>query len=156
MYHFTECGLDYVWLRNGFARKETPRGVMTKIQNIDGLHAAIGQWIVRNPACIRGREVRFLRSMLGLSQHTMARLLGQSRASVARWEGAPDVSIPAGSDRWLRIVYTKRAQGDKAVCELVDLLTDLDLLPDSGASDSRDAKFKDDDGWRSAPLRFGH
>lgn len=148
MHHYRDCGLDYVWLRNGFEYRDSPHGRLVKINDRDGLHGAIARWIVTNPARLRGQEVRFLRSMLGLSQEGFGKLLDQSRASVARWEGEPDKAITAGSDRWLRVVYAKRAEGDNAVCKLVDLLTELDELK-NGKGAVREARFKDDarDGW---------
>lgn len=150
MYHFKECGLDYVWLRNGFEFRDSSRGRLVKVNNVDKLHAAIARWIVRNPARLRGQEVRFLRSMLGLSQEGLGKLLCQSRASIARWEGSRTKAIPQGSDHWLRIVYAKKAEGDKGVCRLVALLTDLDELK-HGKVQIREARFRDGDvGWRAA------
>lgn len=145
MHHYKDCGLDYVWLRDGFEYRDTPRGRMVRVHDVNGLHVAIARWIVSSPARLRGQEVRFLRSMLGLSQEGFGKLLRQSRATVARWEGDRDKMIPSGSDDWLRVVYTKRAEGDKAVCKLVDLLTELDELKNG----VREARFKEggSKGW---------
>lgn len=146
MHHYTDVGLDYIWLRNGFEYRDTPRGRMVRIHDRDGLHAAIAKWIVSNPARLRGQEVRFLRSMLGLSQDGLGRLVRQSRPTIARWEGMPNKPIPTGSDDWLRVVYVKRVEGDAAVCRLVDLLTDLDELQNGNV---REARFRDIEqgGW---------
>jgi putative transcriptional regulator len=46
-YHYTECGLDNIYLLNGFDPVETPRGKGVTIRNIDGLHRAIG----KRPVC---------------------------------------------------------------------------------------------------------
>lgn len=152
LYHFEGCGLDYVWLYNGFEYRDTQRGRVVRIRNLDGLHAAIARWVVNNPNKLRGQEVRFLRSMLGVSQEGLGKLLGQSRASVARWEGNRNKAIPPGSDHWLRVVYTKKAEGDTAVCQLVDLLTKLDEIK-HGKSSRREARFADGKiGWRETPL----
>ncbi len=150
MHHFTECGLDYVWLKNGFDLRDGPNGRSVRIKNIDGLHRAIARWIVQSPARIRGQEVKFLRSMLKLSQEGMGKAIGQSRASVARWEGEPNKVIPTGSNHWMRIVYAKKAQGDREMCELVDLLIELDELK-HGPAAPRQARFKDEAiGWAAA------
>lgn len=148
MHHYKDCGLDYVWLRNGFEYRDTSHGRLVRIHDMAGLHAAIARWIVLNPARLRGQEVRFLRSMLRLSQEGFGKLLDQSRATVARWEGEPNKAITVSSDRWLRVVYAKRAEGDDAVCKLVDLLTELDELK-NGRGAVREARFKDDarQGW---------
>jgi DNA-binding transcriptional regulator YiaG len=153
MYHYAECGLDYVWLRNGFEYRDTPRGRLVKINDVNGLHAAIAKWIVINPARLRGQEVRFLRSMLSLSQEGFGKLLRQSRPTIARWEGDKNKIIPQGSDDWLRLVYMKKTEGDAAVCKLMDLLTELDELK-NGRQSAREARFNDDKtkGWSESRL----
>ena len=45
-YHYTECGLDYVWLRNGFKRHETPYGSGVAITEADQLHKVIARAVV--------------------------------------------------------------------------------------------------------------
>lgn len=152
MYHYVGCGLDYVWLKDGFDYRDTTRGRLVRIHDRDGLHAAIARWVVSNPARIRGQEVRFLRSMLGLSQDGLGKLLNQTRVNIARWELARNKAIPAATDKWLRIVYTKRSEGDQAVCKLVDLLIGLDELQNGSDSQQRQARFSDDrqEGWRES------
>lgn len=153
--HYTDCGLDYIWLSNGFEHLDTECGRATQIKNREGLHAAIGRAIVNGPSRLRGQEVRYLRSMLGLSQEGLGKLLRQSRATVARWEGERTKPIPSGSDQWLRVVYTRKAEGDESVCKLVDLLTELDDLC-NGQPETRDTRFKAEEGrgwvtfWRTA------
>lgn len=151
MYHYKEVGLEYIWLRDGFEYCDTPRGRAVRIHNREELHAAIARWVVTAPNRLRGKEVRYLRSMLNLSQEGLGKLLRHSRATIARWEGEPEKSIPAGSEEWLRIVYMKKAEGDLAVCKLVELLTELDELK-NGRSVVREARFKDDNdgGWKES------
>jgi DNA-binding transcriptional regulator YiaG len=150
MYHFKECGLDNIWLCNGFEFKETARGLLVKINDLDGLHSAIAKWIVTSPNKIRGQEVRFLRSMLGVSQHGLGKLLRQSRPSVARWEAMPDKAIPTQSDSWLRVIYTKKIEGDIAVGRIIDLLTEMDEIAHAKRV-RQEAKFLDDArGWKAA------
>jgi DNA-binding transcriptional regulator YiaG len=88
MHHYTNCGLDYVWLVNGFEYVETPQGRGVRIHDLDGLLKAIADRVISSPARLRGQEVRFLRSMLDLSQDGFARVLGQTRPSVARREAS--------------------------------------------------------------------
>ena len=150
MYHFTGCGLDYIWLLDGFERHETSHGVAVRIHDLEGLHAAIARSVVTSQERIRGQEVRFLRSMLNLSQEGLGRLLDQSRATVARWEGEPARAIPKTCDKWLRVVYTQKVGGDRDVCRLVELLTDLDEQKHG----DRTVRFTDRSaGWRSEAER---
>lgn len=46
-YHYRQCGLDNVHLLNGFTIKKTKHGVTMSIQDMDGLHQAIGTYLVR-------------------------------------------------------------------------------------------------------------
>ena len=84
MHHYTNCGLDYVWLVNGFEHVETPHGGGIRIHDLAGLQRAIADRVIGAPTRLRGQEVRFLRSMLDVSQDGLARVLGQTRPSVAR------------------------------------------------------------------------
>ena len=104
-YHYTGCGLDYVYLANGFRRQKTPYGSGVSITDADGLHKAIARHIVSSPPRLRGQEIRFLRSMLDVSQAGLGDILGVSRATVARWEGNAETPIPSGTDRALRLFY---------------------------------------------------
>ena len=63
-YHYTQCGLDYVYLENGFRLEETPYGAGVSIEDADELHEAIALSIITSPHAIRGQELRFLRAML--------------------------------------------------------------------------------------------
>jgi DNA-binding transcriptional regulator YiaG len=84
--HYMECGLDNIYLKNGFFQEEIDGEVFTTIQNIDGLHQAIGRHIVLARKAPSGKELRFLRNELAMSQTELAKVLGISDQSVARWE----------------------------------------------------------------------
>jgi DNA-binding transcriptional regulator YiaG len=146
MHHYTNCGLDYIWLVDGFERLETPYGGGVRIHDMAGLHKAIANRVISSPTRLRGQEVRFLRSMLDLSQDGLARVLGQTRPSVARWEGQRDKSIPGASDRALRLFYAAQAAGNATAKRISDLLKELDELQNA----AREERFTDADGWRSA------
>ena len=110
MHNYTDCGLDYVWLRNGFEYRDTARGRLVRVNDTNGLHAAIARWIVSSPGRLRGQEVRFLRSMLGLSQEGLGKLLRESRATV---------DAGGGSRRHARDEYDRKGRraerfGDRA------------------------------------------
>lgn len=85
-YHYTACGLDYVYLQNGFRVRETSHGRAVSIEDARGLHSAIATMIVTVPDRLRGQDVRFLRAQLKLSQESLAKALRTKRGSVARWE----------------------------------------------------------------------
>jgi DNA-binding transcriptional regulator YiaG len=143
-YHYTACGLDYIYLMNGFTVREHPehgRGV--SIKDARGLHDAIARFIVASPTPLRGQEVRFLRSMLKVSQEGLAKILGQKRGSVARWEGASHKAIPGHANRALRYFFALNADGRELGKKLVELVKELDEL-EHGESE---LQFEEDHGW---------
>ncbi len=86
LFHYTQCGLDNVWLVNGHHVEETEYGEAFSIDRADELHRTIAARIVADPRPMRGQEARFLRTMLDLSPERMGALLGVDRATVIRWE----------------------------------------------------------------------
>lgn len=102
-HHYTESGLDNVWLQGGVAHHETSYGPGVAIDDVDGLNAAIADWIVERKSYWRGREIKFLRKRLDLSQRGLADLLGYSDQQVRRWEN--DVAeMPNPASRLLRLL----------------------------------------------------
>ena len=67
-YHYLECGLDDVYLMNGFERFETARGISIAIKEIDKLHQAIGEHLCRHKKELSGKEIRFLRREMLMSR----------------------------------------------------------------------------------------
>jgi putative transcriptional regulator len=146
MLHYTNSGLDNVWLVNGFERIETPHGSGVRIHDMKGLHKAIALRLVTSPAGLRGQDVRFLRSMLELSQDGLARAIGYTRPSVARWEGERGKRIPKAADHALRLFYAAYAAGDNLAHQLSHLLIELDELQHRVRREER-FREADADGW---------
>jgi DNA-binding transcriptional regulator YiaG len=119
MYHYTECGLRNVWLANGYAMRRTPYGKGVAIDNLQGLHRAIAQQLVRLPRPLKGAEFRFLRKELDLSQAALAEYLGCSIQALARWEkGKSRIAKPA--ERLLRALFRESDEGNVRIRELVE------------------------------------
>ena len=53
---------------------------------MEDLHRAIAMIVAKLPARLRGKEIRFLRTYLGLSSSDAARVLGVQPATMSRWE----------------------------------------------------------------------
>ena len=85
-YHYFESGLDTIYLLNGVSETTTDYGPMVHIDNINGLHRAIGLHIVEKEEPMSGPEFRFLRKQMGLSQAELAKDLGVSDQTVANYE----------------------------------------------------------------------
>ena len=105
-YHYLECGLDDVYLLNGFKRHESARGPSVAIRDVDRLHRAIGEYLCLKKKELNGKEIRFLRRELLMSQSTLARLLDVGEQTVHRWETGK-TTMPRAADVLLRLMYGK-------------------------------------------------
>ena len=60
--HFTDCGLDNVYLVNGFHYGQTGNGEeVLVIQDLAGLHVAIARVVTESPQQLDAKTFKFLR-----------------------------------------------------------------------------------------------
>lgn len=124
-YHYTECGLMNIYLSNGYQFIETSRGKGVSINNIDGLNKAIGLFLISNKKDLTGRELRFLRHEMLMSQGTLASLLGMSEQAIRRWE-SDKVNIPKPSESLLRLLYREHVHNkDGKISKMLKHITNL-------------------------------
>ncbi len=107
-YHYLECGLDDVYLMNGYERIRSARGTSIAIRDVDRLHRAIGEHLCRHKKDLSGKEVRFLRRELLVSQATLAHLLGLSEQTVHRWEKEKS-GMPKAAEALVRLLCMEQA-----------------------------------------------
>jgi putative transcriptional regulator len=124
-FHYTGCGLEYIYLLSGYEVEDTPYGESVTIQDLDGLREAIGVYLVKQKKLLDGKELRFLRVQMDLTQSELARLFGYDAQQVARWEkGTSKISGPA--DRLIRVLYGEQVGGKVNVREILELLDRMD------------------------------
>lgn len=128
MYHYRESGLDNIYLENGYRLHQTPYGEGVSIHNTDGLHKAIGQWLVALPKPLDGAEFRFLRIEMDTTQRDLAACLGTTEQTLRLWEKHRAKAIPGPADRLLRMVYTEYVGGDGRVRRMLKRLAELDQI----------------------------
>lgn len=145
-YHYTECGLANIHLLNGFKFRKTARGESISIHDIDGLHRAIGLYLVTAQKELSGQEVRFLRHEMLMSQNTLAKLLGVSEQAVHRWEKEKTL-MPRPSEFLLRLLYREHVNNQNGKIALT--LKEIANLEDEASG--KPLLFKDTSkGWRAA------
>jgi len=107
MYHYVECGLDNVWLRNGYRRVSAGGyGKVALIEDAEELHKVIAMRLARQSRPLTGQEFRFLRGELKMTQEELGTRLGHAdRQSVARWEKAAHRPVPQLEDAVMRVLY---------------------------------------------------
>ena len=143
LHHYRECGLNNVFLLNGFTVKATRHGRAVSIDDMDGLHLAIGSHLAGEKRALTGAELRFLRVELGLSQKMLGILLGKSAQTVARWEKEQS-RIDSTAERVVRMLYTEQGGRNEKIRNMLQELA----APDELACEN-EFRFEDTaEGWR--------
>ena len=124
MYQYTGCGLENVWLANGYAIKETPYGEGVAIDDVDGLHRAIGKRIVEQNSRLTGEEFRFFRKGMGFSQSALGKMFGVTDQTIANWEKKGDV--PKMADSQIRQYFALSIDGGSDVGAILRRIAELD------------------------------
>src|SRR5262249_19923862 len=105
IYHYTESGLDNVYLSNLEMRVCKSCGSVTpRIYRMNELHATIGRAVALKDSPLTGAEVRYLRKHLGMKSKEWAALLHADVSTVSRWESG-EQKIGPQSDALIRAIY---------------------------------------------------
>lgn len=141
--HYKQCGLDDVYLMNGYTIHETPYGNGVRVEDVDGLHHAIARNIIRRKGLLSAKEIKFLRKLMGFTQADLARKLRCDTQSVARWEKG-QTEINGASDLCIRAFYIGRETEDVDLLKLADELAELNM------TDFPQYFTETADGWKAA------
>jgi DNA-binding transcriptional regulator YiaG len=123
MHQYLESGLPNVWLTNGYHVRQTEHGEAVAIEDVRGLHRAIGGTVARQTSRLSGAEFRFLRKELELSQETLARIIGKSSQAVALWE--KNDRVPVIADRFMRGLYLEATTGKAEISQQIETINVL-------------------------------
>ena len=85
-YRYTASGLDNVTLVGLENVCDDDGDECITIPNINGLHKAIANAIVTRPRGMSGKELRFLRTLMGKTQAELGAEVHREGLEVARWE----------------------------------------------------------------------
>ena len=148
-YHYIECGLDNIYLVNGFKITKTSDGDEELfIHDIHGLHKAISNILVFKKGLLAANEIKFIRTMLDLSQSKLAALVGCRYQQILLWEKNKNkISKPV--DRLLRIylyTYLNKEIDNGEVFDRINEIADLDAAE---ADHCNKVEFKEvKDSWQ--------
>lgn len=147
-YQYKGCGLDGIFLLNGYHFEEHDGERHVSITNLPGLHQAIGKHLVLHRKALSPKEIRFLRNTMQLTQAELAELLGNTSQSVARWE-KDQCAMPGPEEKLLRTIFLARFISDDELQALRELITNrLAELDNIDQMASPRAQFELFDNWQ--------
>jgi transcriptional regulator with XRE-family HTH domain len=85
-HRYVECGLDNVTIAGISVVQDDPGESVLTIPNVRGLHRAIATGIVMRHSSMSGRELRFLRTEMGMTQAELAAMIHREPLAISRWE----------------------------------------------------------------------
>lgn len=99
-YHYTECGLNNVFIEGIEPMIDDDGDEVIQIPFINALHTSIALGIISHENSMSGAELRYLRSEMGLTQSELATLIHVDRQTIGRWErgetvldGSPEIVV---------------------------------------------------------------
>lgn len=102
-YRYEECGLDNVILVDLETCEDDDGALVVTIQHVNVLHRAIMKAIATKQSAISGRELKFIRTELGLTQAEFAARINKDAQTVARWEKGKHAVDPT-ADTVIRVL----------------------------------------------------
>jgi DNA-binding transcriptional regulator YiaG len=102
-YRYTECGLEDVFIEGVYPHKDDAGDECVTILNIHGLHRAIAKAIVTKNSSLTGRELRFLRTEMGMTQAELATIVHREALAISRWERGEVTEIDANAEALIRL-----------------------------------------------------
>jgi len=125
MYHYIESGLSNIYLKNGFTVEQIDGEEYTSIDDMNGLHRAIGQAVVESRKPLTNEEFKFLRIEMNISQKMLGTRFGVDEQTIARYEKGK-TKIPRTTDAALRTLYMESQEKNNPVSYFLDLLADTE------------------------------
>jgi transcriptional regulator with XRE-family HTH domain len=118
MIEYPHFALSKLYLANGYSRQSSQHGDITTYVDEDGLEECVRRILVHTPKRLNGRQLRFLRRGLSLSQEAFGTLVDRDAQTIARIEKA-NQEVPRYIDLAVRIRYLAKIEPSKSVGELL-------------------------------------
>lgn len=106
-YRYTECGLDNVFIEGMSPCVDDDGDEVYCIPNMIGLHKAITLAIIGQNGAINGKELRFLRTEIGLTQAELAKIVHRDTQTVGRWE-RNETPIEPAAEALIRLLVKEK------------------------------------------------
>ncbi|PJC87849.1 transcriptional regulator [Vibrio sp. HA2012] len=125
LYHYKECGLPNVHLKNGYTLEIIDGEEYLSIDDMNGLHIAIAIQLVEKNQPLTGSEFKFLRQHFNHSRRVLGELLGVDQQTVGRWEKG-ETSIPKNVDATMRQLFLESIDEDSNLGLLLQKLANAE------------------------------
>lgn len=141
-YHYIESGLDNVFINGLEPVVDADGDQVIEIPFIGALHAEIARGIVISKGAISGKELRFLRTEMGMTQAELSQKVGVDSQTVGRWE-REETPFNSNAELVIRKIAGERLIDafDESMERLVDRVnsdeTDPDITIDAEADGYR-------------------
>lgn len=109
-YHYDECGLDNVLLEGLPVCTDDLGDEVVTIDNINDLHRVIVRGVASQPTGLQPKELRFVRTELGLTQAELAAVVGKDAQTVGRWERG-ETPIEPAAETVVRVLALQHVSG---------------------------------------------
>ena len=129
-YHYTECGLDNVFIEGMPTQMDDAGDDIVTIPAVGHLHRVIAESIVTYQYKMSGKELRFLRTEMGLTQDNLAAILKVKLLTISRWE-REESPIKHTAEILIRLMAIKRLSLDLAM-DVDEVSEKVNLSPQSG------------------------
>ncbi|MGL5116006.1 MAG: helix-turn-helix domain-containing protein [Beijerinckiaceae bacterium] len=102
-YRYTESGLDDVFIHGARFQTDDAGEETITIPNIADLHKLIATMLVEKTSSLTGRELRFLRTEMGMTQAELAQLVHREPLAISRWERGEVAEIDSNAEALIRL-----------------------------------------------------
>lgn len=119
-YRYDECGLDNVILKNLPVRLDDDGEELIVIPAVNLLHNVLLAAVASKPSGLIGKEIRFIRTKLGMTQAELARVIGRDGQTIGRWE-RNEFEIEQSADTLIRILAFQFLDGESELPDVREL-----------------------------------
>lgn len=110
-YRYTASGLDNVVLVGLPECVDDEGETCVTIPNINQLHEAIAKSILTRPNGMSGQELKFLRTLMGMTQAELAKIVNRDTQTIGRWE-RNETENEQNAEAIIRLVAAERLSID--------------------------------------------
>jgi DNA-binding transcriptional regulator YiaG len=87
-FRYTASGLENVILKDLPIQTDDAGEQVVRIPHINRLHKLLARAVASKATGLQPREIRFLRTEMGMTQAELARVVGKDAQTIGRWERA--------------------------------------------------------------------